>query len=407
MKRIVITGIGLITPYGVGKDTFWQAMKEGKCALRKITTFDTERYNSHFAGEIANFDPKRYIDPMRLRRLDKISQLSIVGVKLAIEDAGLDKSNLPKEMGLIMGTAYGPVVSVEKFYNKLLISGPQYLNPMIFPNIVMNEGAGQASIEFKLKGYNSTLCTGFTSSANAVCYAFDLLKYKKANIILAGGVDEFCPSIFQAFYRKLLLSPNNNDIEICRPFDKNRNGLILSEGCGILVLETLEHALKRKTKIYAEIIGYGMSNSGKDINNLDARVESIAYSIKQVLKLNHSDEHQKVDYICSSANSSFMDELEVKGIKQVLGKYSYQIPVSAIKSMIGEIGGAFGTIGIASSCLALEDNIIPPTINYKNFDPNCDLYCVPNKSYKKDLNIILFNSLSIEGHNISILIKKL
>ena len=405
MNRVVVTGLGIISPIGIGKEAFLKSFREGKLGIKEITRFDTSKYRSHLGGEVTDFNPKDYINPMKIRRMDRDSQIAVAAAVLALKDANLEiTSGNSSGCGVILGSGFTGLETTEAFHRGLIEHGPSGVNPMLFPNTVPNAPAGHISIELGITGPNSTITQKGATGEGAIGYAYSLLRYGKAKAILTGGVDELSWILFHAYSHLGILSPleNKDYSEGSRPFDKRRNGMVLGEGGGILVLETLELAQKRGAKIYAEVIGYGMSSSNPGISDYDSDPEGMVRSMELALEDAKISEGE-IDYISAAANSTpVLDESETEAIKKVFDK---NVLVSSLSSSIGYFNASGGLKAI-SACLAIEDNFIPPTINYQEKDPSCDLDYVPNKAREKRVEAVLINGFADGGSNASLILKR-
>lgn len=397
---IVITGIGLITPIGIGKKDFWENALKGVSGIDEIRSFDTSRFSSHKGAEIKGFNPADFVSQSNERKMDRISHIAVATARLAMEDAGLKEISNREGIGVVLGTAYGSLKSTSDYLEGLIDYGPFRANPFIFPNTVTNAPASYIAIELGLKGPNVTVTHKQSSAEHAIFYGYNLLLRRKADIIIAGGCDEICWILYQAHDRLKVLSKGK---EGSSPFDKFRNGIVLGEGGGFLVLERIESAVKRDANIYAGLEGFGFYGSPAPLLGWDREPDSLCKAMKGAIK-SGGVEPQDIDYISASANSSKeLDALESKAIKEVFG--NNPPPASSIKSMIGEIG-ASGGIKVAVTALAIKEGLIPPTINYKNPDPECDIDCVPNKSRRKDIKAALVNGFSTGGNHLCIALKK-
>ncbi len=406
-KTIVITGIGIISPIGIGKENFWDGLFQGRTGFKNITLFDTSSLKVRIAGEISDFDPIALLGKKGLRTLDRSTKLINSAAKLAIEDANLQiKKENTNFIGVTIGTTFGSLHSIAQFDRDGLIEGPKYVNPSHFPNTVINSPASQVSIRFNIKGFNTTISTGFCASLDAVSYASDFIKLNRADVVLAGGVEELCEETFLGFHNLGCLSGLNGLNPICCPFDARRNGTILSEGAGVLVLENEEHALKRGACILAKIKGCGncfdpfmdmyFNGNGKGLKN------AITLALQDAF-LNPED----IDYIAASANSTKgLDKMETGVIKEVFRNYAHNIPVSSIKSMVGESFSASGALAIVAAIGAIQRQMIPPTVNYVEKDPECDLDYVPNIARQKRINNVLILSSDPYGNNSAIVVGK-
>jgi 3-oxoacyl-[acyl-carrier-protein] synthase II len=406
--RLVITGISILSPIGVNKDEFWSNLMNGVSGIKDITLFDVSKYRSKKAGEISNFDAKVFLGKKGIRHIDRTSLLASSAAKLVMEDAKITHQTYTEEdLGIVIGSTYGSIDSISTFDLEALKEGPNYVNPMAFPNTVLNAPASRASIFCKATGLNSTISTGVTSGLDAVIYASDFLRLGRVKAVLAGGVHGLTPDIFWGAYRSGILSGcNDNTVEISMPYDKRRNGFVIGEAAALLVIERLEDALKRKARIYAEIKGYGNTFNPKKIthDNLDTEegVRCISLAMKNA-ELNIDD----ISYISACANSSITgDRMETQVIKDYFGDYAKKVPISAIKSMTGECLDASGAMQCITSIMAINNGVIPPTINYQERDDECDLDYVSNKSRKLEVKNVLINDFSDTGNISSLIISK-
>ena len=404
-NRVVITGIGAITSAGNDAEAFYKACIEGRSGIKPITAFDTTNYPSKLGGMVENFSPEKFIDPMKIRRMDKVSQLAIVSAIQAIKDSGLLITPENSERaGIVIGTAYGGTATTEEFYVGLLKNGPNATNPMLFPITVPNTAASQVSFELKIKGPNSTFIQKEISAEAAICYAARLVMDNRADAVVAGGVDELNSILFHAYCTLGVPSPRDKKEEVFRPFDKRRNGLIVGEGTGILVLERLEHALNRNANIYGEIAGWGMTGSNSDVSNYDEDPEMMTEAMRLALKSSKTTV-EDIDYINACANGTGLDATETKAIKNLFGKKTKDVFISSTKPITGDFKG-MGGLRVITALLSIRDNIIPPTINYSMPDAECDLDYVPNKARKAKVNNVLINTFSNGGSNVAMVIKR-
>jgi len=407
-KRIVITGVGVLASNGIGKDAFWQSLKESKSGFKSISLFDTSNVKVKIAGEITDFNAKDFLGQKGLRYLDRSTRLICSAARLAIDDTKLIiTEDNTDDIGVSVGTTLGSVYSISEFDKQALREGPRYVNPAFFPNTVINSPASQVSIRFNIKGFNTTISTGFSASLDAISYAIDFLNLDRAKIIFAGGVEELCIQTFLGFYKIGFLSglKDSNEAISC-PFDKRRNGIVFGEGASFLVLEDLNHALERKAPIYAEILGFGLSFDPYRVNKYNPRGEGIRRAMRFALE-DARLRPQDIDYLCANANSNEKaDLIETEAIKDVFGRYVKKLPVSSIKSMVGECFSVSGALQAAASVGAINRDFIPPTINYQVKDPQCDLDYVPNKSREKKLDKVMINSFGPSGNNSCLIIGK-
>jgi len=403
-KEIVITGIGILSPIGIGKDSFWDALIQGKTGFRDITLFDTSSFNTRIGGEIT-FDPSEFLGKKGLRDLDRSVKLVCSAAKLAIDDSRLEiTEDNTHSIGVSVGTTFGSLHSISQFDRVGLTEGPRSVNPSHFPNTVINSPASQVSIRFNIKGFNTTISTGFCASLDAIYYAADFIKLNRADVILTGAVEELCEETFLGFHTLGYLSGSDNSEPICCPFDKRRNGIILSEGAAVLVVEDKEHATKRGAHILARVLGYG--NSFDPLNN--RRFNLGGNGLRNAITIAMKDaaiKPDEIDYICSCANSTKeLDQMETQVIRDIFGEYAHQVPVSSIKSMVGESYSASGSLALAAAVGAIQKGFIPPTVNYKEKDPECDLDYVPNKSREQRVNKVLVTSADPFGQNTAIVL---
>jgi 3-oxoacyl-[acyl-carrier-protein] synthase II len=402
-KRIVITGLGVLASNGIGKDAFWKALKEGKSGIKNVTLFDTSNLRTKLAGEISDFRPEDILGAKGLRTLDRTTELALAASQLALDDAGIKHPISEEEtdlFGVSLGSTMGSVWSISEFDKEALRNGPRSVNPALFPNTVINSPASHISIRFNIQGFNTTISSGFCSSLDAVYYAINMMKLYEYEVVLAGGVEELCEQTYKGFYKIGHLAGSRSDKEeVDCPFDKRRNGIVFGEGGAIVVLEELERAKKRNARIYAEVLGYGTAFDPESKNIYSPHAKGATQAIKSCLEDSALDT-ENVDYISASANSTLdCDAMETKAVRNVFGKKAEDLPISAIKSMIGESFSASGAMNLAAAIGVLEEKFIPPTINYVKPDRRCDLDCVPNEARQKKVMKALINSFSPTGSN--------
>jgi 3-oxoacyl-[acyl-carrier-protein] synthase II len=401
--RIVITGLGIVSPIGVGREMFWENCLRGVSGIKPIQGFDLSSYHSRLGARLPEIDFKAFIKPANLRRMDRMGKVVVSSVRLAIEDSGLDlKEEDSSRLGISIGTGLGSSDTVDQFFRSLLKEGPLGAAPLLFQTAVPNAITSHCAIEYGIKGVNITFSHKESSTEMAIAFAYHLLKEGRADVIFAGGGDELSEPLFHVYSMLGALSPGRGKgVEGMRPFDRNRNGLVLGEGSGVIVLETLEHAEKRGARIYAEMAGAGLSGSTDGLLRYDLKGDSIARSMMLA-----SDELQIVDYISAAANSTpDLDVGEALAIKKVFGRRAREILVSSLKSGLGEFDGSGGvrTCGLA---LSLYQGIIPPTIGTKDIDSQCDLNVVLGQARKREIRSALLNGCSNGGSNISLWIKR-
>jgi len=408
-KRVVVTGIGVVSSIGIGKEEFWQANLEGKSGIDLITSFDTKDYPSKIASQIKNFNPLQFMTPDFADRADRFSQLALASAKLALEDAKLNLDKIDKErMGVIIGSGLGGVIFHEEQIITMINKGSKRANPIGVPKVSPNSSPAVISIYFKLEGINLAISTACSSGTNAIGCAFEFIKEGKADLVLAGGTEApLTPYTFASFCSLRVLSKrNNHPQEASRPFDRKRDGCVLGEGSACLVLEELNHALKRSAHIYCEILSYSCNCGAYHLVMPRQDAQDAARCMREAIKRANL-KPEDIDYINAHGTSTPQnDRVETKAIKEVFAEYAYKIPISSTKSMIGHTLGAAGAIEAAVSSLVIENQIIPPTINYKYPDPECDLDYVPNKPRKAKVKTVLSNSFGFGSNNACLVFRK-
>jgi len=408
-KRVVITGIGILAPNGTGKEVFWQALTEGKSGIGTVTRFKTDDFPTKIAGEVRDFDPGKFFDRKEAKRMDRFTQFAVAGTKLAIEDAGLNLESIDSErLAVVFGTGIGGMETLEEQARILAEKGPGRVSPFFVPMMIANMAAGQISISIGAKGPNYTIVNACATGTNAVGDAYKLLQRGEADAVITGGSEaSVTPLAFAGFCSMKAMSTRNNEPDrASRPFDRDRDGFVLSEGAGVLLLETLEHAKSRGAHIYTEVIGYGSSADAFHITAPVPGGEGAAASMQAALN-DAKLKPEEVEYINAHGTSTDLnDKLETLAIKKVFGAKAYDIPISSTKSMTGHLLGAAGAIELIACCMAIEKGIIPPTINYETPDPDCDLDYVPNKARRQQVAVALSNSFGFGGHNATVILKK-
>ena len=407
--RVVITGLGPITSIGIGKDEYWQNLCNGKIGIDKISAFDTTGFSSQIAAEVKNFDPSPYIGRKEIRHMDRFVQFAIVGAILSVKDSGLDmeKENTER-IGVLIGSGIGGIATLEREHSALLEKGPGRISPFLIPMLIVNMASGCVSIMFKIKGPNTSVATACATGTHAIGDAFKIIQRGDADVMIAGGAEaSITPLAIGGFCAARALSSRNDEPwKASRPFDKMRDGFVMGEGTGIVILESLEHALKRGVHIYAEVVGYGMTGDAHHMTAPDPDAKQATRAIILALK-DAGIKPEEVNHINAHGTSTFLnDKCETMAIKTVFGDYAYKIPISAIKSMTGHLLGAAGAIELIATAMAVENNAVPPTMNYEYPDPDCDLDYVPNKMRKVEVNVAMSNSFAFGGHNTTLVIKK-
>jgi len=408
-KRVVITGLGAVTPIGIGKDEFWQALLAGKSGVGKITRFDASDYTTQIAGEVKNFDPTQYIEKKEAKRMDRCTQFAVAASKMALEDSGIDLEAEDRErIGTMIGTGIGGMDTLHDQFKNLFDKGPGRVSPFFVPMMIGNMAAGQTSITFGLQGPCSCVVTACATGTNAIGDAFKVIQRGDADVMVAGGTEAaISPIAVAGFCSMKALSTRNDEPEkASRPFDKDRNGFVMGEGAGVVILESLEHATTRGAVIYAEVIGYGSNADAYHITAPAPEGAQAAKCMAMALK-DAGIKPEAVDYINAHGTSTPMnDKNETLAIKSLFGAHAYKLAISSTKSMTGHLLGASGGIECIATTLSLVNDMVHPTINYQTPDEDMDLDYVPGVARKQTVNVALSNSFGFGGHNATILLKK-
>jgi len=409
-NRVVVTGIGMVTPIGNGKEEFWKNLISGKSGIKRVTLFPVDNYDTQIAGEVVDFDPCLFMDKKEIKRSDRFTQFAIASAKLAVDDAKIDLpgNENPEQIGVYIGSGIGGLLTIEAEHSILLEKGPSRISPFLIPMLIIDIASGKIAINYGAKGPNSAVVSACATGAHAIGDAYRIIERGEAEIMITGGAEAaITPLGLAGFSSMKALSTRNDAPEYAsRPFDKLRDGFVMAEGAGIVILESLQHAKARKAHIYAEIIGYGMTGDAYHITSPAPQGEGASRAILRALQNANLTPHQ-IDYINAHGTSTPLnDKCETQAIKTVFGEYAYSIPVSSTKSMTGHMLGAAGAVELIICCLTIERGIIPPTINYKHKDPECDLDYVPNQARKQQVQVALSNSLGFGGHNVSLIIKR-
>jgi len=408
-RRVVITGYGVISPIGIGIDDFWNSLASGKSGISRVSSFDASQFSTQICAEVKNFQPEKYIDKKKIRKMDRFSQLAFAAAKMAIEDAKLDlEKEDPFRVGVIVGSGIGGLSTVAAEHKVLLEKGPRRVSPFMIPMLITNIAAGEIAIAYNIQGPNYSLSSACATSNHTIGDALRLIHYGDADVIIAGGSEAaVTPLGLAGFCSARALSTRNDDPErASRPFDKERDGFVMGEGAGIVILESLEHALSRGVPIRAELIGYGATDDAYHITAPSPDGQSAARAMSNALA-DGGIKPEEVSYINAHGTSTPLnDKVETLAIKKVFGDYAYKIPISSSKSMIGHLLGAAGVVELIATILSMEKEILPPTINYEFPDPECDLDYVPNKARPKKINVALSNSLGFGGHNATLVVRK-
>lgn len=409
MNEVVVTGLGLVTPVGNDVNSSWKALIEGRSGIGPLTTFDASAFDSRIAGEVKNFDPLLYISKKETNRMEKFVQYAIASSTQAIKDSGLDLEKEDRNrIGVLIGSGIGSLYIIEEEHKIYLEKGPSRLSPFLIPRLIVNEAAGQVAITFGLKGPNSCVATACASGAHAIGDAFRIIERGDADVMVSGGTESCITHLGVGGFcaLKALSCCNDAPLKASRPFDAKRDGFVIAEGAGVVVLESLAHAKKRNAKIYAQVVGYGMSCDAYHITAPDPEGNGASRAMQLAMD-EAKISPEKIDYINAHGTSTYLnDKIETLAIKKVFGKQAKKLAISSTKSMTGHLLGAAGGVEFVVCCLTIKDKIIPPTINYEYPDPECDLDYVPNKSRNKEIKFTLSNSLGFGGHNASLLVKK-
>jgi 3-oxoacyl-[acyl-carrier-protein] synthase II len=402
-RRIVITGLGVVTPVGNDVDTFWKSLLEGKSGIGRIEAFDTTGYDCRIAGEVRGFDPKGFFkDPKDARRSDRFSQLAMAAAKMSILDSGIDLNRVNHDrFGAVISSGIGGLKTLETQYTTLMNKGPSRVSPFTIPMLISNMAGGLISMEFGLRGPNMCIVTACATSNNAIGESWRMIKFGDADIFLAGGSEaSIVPIGLAGFAAMKALSRRNDDPEhASRPFDRDRDGFVMSEGAGVVVIEELEHAKARGAKIYCELAGYGLSADAYHMTAPPADGEGAARAMK--LALDHAKTApEQVDYINAHATSTDIGDIcETRAIKTVFGDHAKKVSISSTKSMTGHLLGGAGAVEMAICALTIRDGVIAPTTNLDNPDPQCDLDYTPTIAKKKKVRVAMNNSFGFGGHN--------
>lgn len=407
-RRVVITGLGLVTPLGIGVEKSWDALCNGDSGVSKITLFDPKDLPAQIAAEIKGFNPSDWIEHKEIKKMDRFTHLAIAASQIAMDDSGVKISEENAErIGVIVGSGMGGMAAIEYYHTILTEKGPKRISPFFIPMTIINLASGQISIRFGAKGPNSAPVTACAAGTHAIGESFRIIQRGDADIMITGGTEAvITPLAIGGFCSMKALSTRNHDPKrASRPFDKDRDGFVMGEGAGIIVLESLESALSRSARIYAEVIGFGMSGDAYHISSPSPNGEGAARCMAIALKDSGIDPSE-INYINAHGTSTkYGDELETKAIKTVFGEHAYRLKVSSTKSMTGHLLGAAGGVEAVITALAIKTGIIPPTINLDNPDPECDIDYVPNKAVKTNLKVAMSNSFGFGGTNACLILR--
>lgn len=412
-RRVVVTGLGAVSPIGHTIDKFWNSLLEGKSGVKRLTRFDPSYYTCKIGAEITDFDPSPYLSPKELRRMDRFVQFAVVGAKKAVVDSKIDLEKVDRDrFGVLVGSGIGGLHTVEAEHRQYLALGPEKgpdrISPFLIPMLIINMASGQISITLGLKGPNSAVGTACATGNHAIGDALRVIQRDEADLMICGGSEAAITVMgFGGFCALKALSLRNDDpTRASRPFDKNRDGFVMGEGAGIVVLEELNHALKRNATIYCELIGYGMSGDAYHMTAPDPQGNGGVRCMIAALK-DAGIKPEEMDYINAHGTSTlYNDRIETLAIKKVFGDHAKKLAVSSTKSVMGHLLGAAGGVEMIACALAIKNGIIPPTVNYETPDPDCDLDYVPNKPRAHKIKVAASNALGFGGHNATLVLKK-
>ncbi len=407
--RVVVTGAGAVTPLGIGVENSWSRLVSGHSGISQIELFDVADYPTQIAGEIKDFDPEKWLEKKEARRVDRFIAFAVASAKMALDDACFpEDDDLRLDTGVLIGSGIGGLTFMSEQTHKLFEGGPSKVSPFLVPFMIPDMASGYVSILHKLRGPNTCVVSACSTGADAIGTAYHIVKRGDATVMIAGGTEAPINEIgMSGFCAARAMTTNNSDpLGASRPFDANRDGFVIAEGSAVLVLEDYDHALKRGANILGEIVGYGMSGDAYHITAPDPEGSGATRSMAMAI-MRAGIRPDQLGYINAHGTSTQLnDKTETRAIKQVLGEAAYRVPVSSTKSMIGHTLGAAGAIEALFCLLAIRDSILPPTINMKDPDPDCDLDYVPNQSRKADIQYAMSNSFGFGGHNVTLVLKK-
>ena len=408
-RRVVITGAGLVTPVGIGLEENWKNITSGKSGIGEITHFDTSEFPVKIAGEVKNFNPEDFVDKKDCRKFDRFIILSLAAAELAVQNSGLDVNRIDSERaGTIIGSGIGGFKTIEDTHETFRTKGPKRISPFFIPSTIINMASGMTSIKYGLKGPNSSVVTACATGAHAIGDAYQIIRRSDADIMFAGGSESaITPLAVGGFSNMKALSRRNDEPEkASRPFDRDRDGFVMGEGAGILIIEELESALSRGADIIAEIVGYGLTSDAYHITAPDESGDGARRCMEMAIR-DASIRPEDIEYINAHGTSTpYNDTIESRAIKSAFGEHAYNLAVSSTKSMTGHLLGAAGSVEAIYSAFAIKKGVLPPTINLEASDDECDLDYVPNKARKQIISYALSNSLGFGGTNASLVFKK-
>lgn len=409
-NRVVVTGLGVLSPAGIGIGPFWDSLTAGRSGIGPITRFDARDFPTRIAGEVKDFDPGQWLDRKEARRMDRFAQFAVAAAKMAVADAGLDLENVdPDRMAVVFGSGIGGMQTFEEQARVLWEKGPDRVSPFFVPMMIGNMAPGQISISLNLHGPSLLVVTACASSTNALGEAFKVLQRGDADVAISGGSEAAVTPLTVAGFSamKALSTRNDEPSRASRPFERDRDGFVLAEGAAVVILETLAHARRRGARIYAEFVGYGSTADAYHITAPDPEGNGAVKAMTTALR-DAGLEPEQVSYINAHGTSTELnDKLESLAIKKVFGEYAHRVAISSTKSMTGHVLGATGAVELAACVLAIEHGVVPPTINYENPDPDCDLDYVPNVARKMPVEVAMSNSFGFGGHNASVVVRRL
>lgn len=408
-RRVVVTGIGVVTPIGHGKEDYFKALREGVVGIDAITSFDASEHKTKIAGEVKDFEPSEYMDKKVAKRMDKYTQFAVAAAKLAFKDSNIDMEKVDaNRFGTVIGSGVGGLLTLEQEHKKMLEKGPGRVSPFLIPMMISNMAAGAVSIELGAKGPNFTVVTACASGTNSIGEAFNTIKRNAADLMYAGGAEaSITPFGMAGFCSMKAMSTRNDDPKTAsRPFDVDRNGFVMGEGSGVLVLEELNHAIARGARIYGEVVGFGASGDAYHITSPAPGGEGAARSMQAAVD-DAGIDASAVNYVNAHGTSTpYNDKFETLAIKSVFGDHAKNLMISSTKSMTGHLLGASGAIEAAACLLAIDEGFVHGTMSIQNVDPELDLNYLPNKGVETEVEYALSNSLGFGGHNASIIFKK-
>jgi len=408
-RRVVVTGLGAVTAISSKVEDLWQRIRRGESGISEIRSFDTAEFKVKFGGEVQDFSTDEYLPHKEAKRLDRFTQFGVVAAAEAVKDAGIDFAQHDRfRCGVIIGSGVGGLHEIETQHTRLLEKGPDKVSAFTIPKLMVNAACGQISIHFGLRGPNAAVATACASATNAIGDSFKMIQYGEADLMVTGGSESaLTPMSISGFSSMRALSMRNDDPQhASRPFDADRDGFVLSEGAGILLLEELEHAKARGAKIYAEVIGYGASADGGHITQPDAQGAGAARAMSRALS-DAAIDPSAIDYINAHGTGTPLgDAAETRAVKSVFGPHAHEVSISSTKSQLGHLLGASGGVEMLLTVLAIRDSVVPPTINYNTPDPDCDLDYTPNQERARDIRFAISNSFGFGGHNATVVARR-